>query len=188
MVDPTGQLIYQYLNTQCKRETHYTGTALHLALQVSAQSRKTVLDAMDGHHSVPLDEESQLLTTFIAEWGRFMYRRMPQGFLASGMHTQGGIMTLFVMCPELWRSWMMHCSMMRRLRMLSSIHSTTWPWAGRMELCSTRASSSSVRKAWISEGFALLQMVSLHLLQCWWQFKIFHANQHHWGSIVVWLG
>ena len=81
---PRRTVDYQYLNTQCKRETHYTGTPLHLALQVPAQSRKTVLDAVDGYHSVPLDEESQLLTTFITEWGQYMYRRMPQGFLASG--------------------------------------------------------------------------------------------------------
>ena len=81
---PRRTVDYQYLNTQCKRETHYTGTPLHLALQVPAQSRKTVLDAVDGYHSVPLDEESQLLKTFITEWVRFMYRRMPQGFLASG--------------------------------------------------------------------------------------------------------
>ena len=31
-----------------------------------------------------LDEESQWLITFIIEWGRFMYLRMPQSYLASG--------------------------------------------------------------------------------------------------------
>ena len=41
-------------------------------------------DAVDGYHSIPLDEESQPLTTFITEWGRFMYLRMPQGYVASG--------------------------------------------------------------------------------------------------------
>ena len=45
---------------------------------------KTVLDAVDGYHSIPLDEESQPLINFIMEWGRFMYLRMPQGYLASG--------------------------------------------------------------------------------------------------------
>ena len=34
--------------------------------------------------TVILDEESQPLTTFIMELGRFMYFRMPQGYLASG--------------------------------------------------------------------------------------------------------
>ena len=34
--------------------------------------------------TVLLDEESQLLITFITEWGSFMYLRIPQGYLASG--------------------------------------------------------------------------------------------------------
>ena len=37
-----------------------------------------------GYHSIPLDEESQPLTTFITEWGCFMYLRMPQGYVALG--------------------------------------------------------------------------------------------------------
>ena len=47
-------------------------------------TKKTVLDSVDGYHSVILDEDSQSLTTFITEWGRLMYPRMPQGYLASG--------------------------------------------------------------------------------------------------------
>ena len=43
-----------------------------------------MLDAVDGYHSVILDEESQPFTTFIMELGRFMYLWMPQDYLASG--------------------------------------------------------------------------------------------------------
>ena len=32
----------------------------------------------------PLDQDSQYLTAFITEWGRFMYKRIPQGFIAAG--------------------------------------------------------------------------------------------------------
>ena len=53
-------------------------------MQVPPNTKNTVLDAVDGYHSVILDEESQLLTTFITEWGSFMYLRIPQGYLASG--------------------------------------------------------------------------------------------------------
>ena len=81
---PRRTIDYQHLNSQCLRETHHTGSPFHLALQVPAGSKKTVLDSMDGYHSVPLDVESQHLTTFITEWGRFMYLRMPQSYLASG--------------------------------------------------------------------------------------------------------
>ena len=37
-----------------------------------------------AHIHIPLDNESQPLTTFITKWGRFMYLRMLQGYLASG--------------------------------------------------------------------------------------------------------
>ena len=81
---PRRTVDYQYLNSQCSRETHHHGSPFHLAMQVPAGAYKSVLDAVDGYHSVPLDEESQLLTVFITEWGRYMYRRMPQGYVAAG--------------------------------------------------------------------------------------------------------
>ena len=81
---PRRTIDYQYLNDQCLRETHHQGSPFHLAMQVPAGSYKTILDAVDGYHSVILDAESQAVTTFITEWGRYMYLRMPQGFLASG--------------------------------------------------------------------------------------------------------
>ena len=81
---PRRTIDYQYLNSQCKRETHHTSSPFHLALQVPKGTKKTVLDAVDGYHSVSLDEESQPLTTFITEWGRYQYLRLPQGHLASG--------------------------------------------------------------------------------------------------------
>ena len=56
----------------------------NLACQVPPGTKKTVLDAVEGYHAVSLDEESQHLTTFITPLGRYMYLRMPQGYLASG--------------------------------------------------------------------------------------------------------
>ena len=81
---PRKTIDYQHLNSQCKWETHHMGSLFQLALQVPPNQKKTVLDAVDRYHSVPLDNESQPLTIFITEWGRFMYLRMPQGYLASG--------------------------------------------------------------------------------------------------------
>ena len=81
---PRRTIDYQYLNKQCLRETHHQGSPFYLAMQVPAGSYKSILDAVDGYHSVQLDLESQPITTFITEWGRYMYIRMPQGFLASG--------------------------------------------------------------------------------------------------------
>ena len=82
--NPQRTVDYQHLNSQCKWETHHIGSPFQLAMQVPPRRKKTVLDALDGYHSFPLDKESQQLTTFITEWGRFMYLRMPQGYLASG--------------------------------------------------------------------------------------------------------
>ena len=47
-------------------------------------NKRKLLDAVDAYNSILLDKDSQPLTTFITEWGRFMYLRMPQGYLASG--------------------------------------------------------------------------------------------------------
>ena len=81
---PRRTIDYQNLNDQCMRETHPQQSPFHLAMQVPPTSYKTILDAVDGYHSVLLDKESQALTTFITEWGRYMYTRMPQGFIAAG--------------------------------------------------------------------------------------------------------
>ena len=74
----------QRLNAQCLRETHHCQSPFTLACQVPPNTKKTVLDAVDGYFAIPLDEESQLLTVFITEFGRYMYLRLPQGFVAAG--------------------------------------------------------------------------------------------------------
>ena len=45
---------------------------------------KTVTDAWNGYHSVPLRPEDRHLTTFITPWGRYRYCRNPQGFVGAG--------------------------------------------------------------------------------------------------------
>ena len=77
---PRRVVDFQKLNTQCLRETHHCTFLFQAA---PANIKKTVFDAVDGYHSVKLDEESQPLTAFISEWGRYMYLRLPQGNLAA---------------------------------------------------------------------------------------------------------
>ena len=74
----------QHLNSHNEQETHHTSSPFQQVLQAPPNTKKTVLDAVDGYHSIPLDEESQPLITSIMEWGHFMYLRMPQEYLASG--------------------------------------------------------------------------------------------------------
>ena len=46
--------------------------------------KKSILDASNGYHSIRLAEESKDKTTFITEWGRYRFRRAPQGWTGSG--------------------------------------------------------------------------------------------------------
>jgi hypothetical protein len=80
---PRRTIDLQHLNSQCHRETHHCPSPFQLACQVPPNTMKTVLDAVDGYHAIKLDEESQHLTTFITEWGRYQYLRLPQGFVAA---------------------------------------------------------------------------------------------------------
>ena len=72
------------LNQFSFRQTHHTMSPFHQASMVPSNTYKTVLDAWNGYHSCLLDEESRPLTCFISPWGRYQYRKLPQGFLASG--------------------------------------------------------------------------------------------------------
>ncbi|XP_066924129.1 uncharacterized protein [Clytia hemisphaerica] len=72
------------LNKWCKRETHNSEAPFHIARRVPRNTWKTVTDAWNGYHSVPLRESDRHLTTFVTPSGRFRYKRAPQGFLSSG--------------------------------------------------------------------------------------------------------
>ena len=53
----------QPLNRYATRETHHTPSRFHQARSVPRSTYKTVLDAWNGYHSVPLHEEDRHLTT-----------------------------------------------------------------------------------------------------------------------------
>ena len=72
------------LNKHCKRETFASEPPFQLARRVPRDTWKTVTDAWNGYHSVPLRESDRHLTTFITPFGRWRYTRAPQGFLSSG--------------------------------------------------------------------------------------------------------
>ena len=72
------------LNRFCKRETFAMESPFQLARRVPKDTWKTVTDAWNGYHSVPLRPSDKHLTTFITPFGRWRYTRAPQGFLSSG--------------------------------------------------------------------------------------------------------
>ena len=72
------------LNKFCIRETFPAEAPFHLARRVPGKTWKSVVDAWNGYHSIPLRESDRHLTTFITPFGRWRYTRAPQGFLSSG--------------------------------------------------------------------------------------------------------
>ena len=81
---PRRTVDLQALNKYAIRETHHTQSPFHQARNVPANKLKTVFDAWNGYHSVPIRKEDRHLTTFITPWGRYRYCSAPQGYISSG--------------------------------------------------------------------------------------------------------
>ena len=81
---PRRTVDLQKLNAATMRETHHTPSPFNQVSVVPARTKKTILDAWNGYHSLLLSENARDATTFITEWGRYRYLRAPQGFHASG--------------------------------------------------------------------------------------------------------
>ena len=81
---PRRTVDFQPLNKFAKRETHHTQSPFLQARSVPRNTLKTVFDAWNGYHSVPLDERDRHYTTFITPWGRYRYCVAPQGYISSG--------------------------------------------------------------------------------------------------------
>ena len=63
----------------------------------------SVFDAVDGYHSVQLDEVSSKLTTFITPWGRYRYLRFPQGHCSAGDAFNGRVQEVLSQIPRMVR-------------------------------------------------------------------------------------
>ena len=66
------------------REVHTTKSPFNLANSVPPHSVKTVVDAWNGYHAIPVKEADRKYLTFATSLGLFRYKRAPQGFLSSG--------------------------------------------------------------------------------------------------------
>ena len=67
------------LNKSIKRERYMLPTIDDILPKLTGATMFSKLDAASGYWQLPLDEESALLTTFIAPNGRFCFRRLPFG-------------------------------------------------------------------------------------------------------------
>ena len=71
------------LNKAILREIHPLKTVEEILSQIGESKLFTTLDAMQGFFQLKLDYESQLLCAFSTPWGRYCYKRLPQGISAS---------------------------------------------------------------------------------------------------------
>ena len=75
---------YTRLNKYVKRPVHTFPSAQEILSGIDPDSKVFAkLDATQGYHQVPLDEESSKLTTFLLPSGRFRFQRAPMGLSCS---------------------------------------------------------------------------------------------------------
>ena len=77
-----------HLNKYVRRERYQCPTLVQAVADIASENAKvfTKLDALKGYHQCLLDEESQLLTTFITPFGRFKYLQAPYGISSISEH------------------------------------------------------------------------------------------------------
>ena len=75
----------QLLNKHCQCEEWVTTTSSKQARSVLRHTFKTVTDAWNRYHSVPLRECNRHLTTFITPWGRYRYCCNAQSFVGPSL-------------------------------------------------------------------------------------------------------
>lgn len=71
------------LNKSVKRERFILPTVEDITHKLARMKVFTKLDAKSGYHQIPLDVESQLLTTFITPFGRYCFQRLPEGIFCA---------------------------------------------------------------------------------------------------------
>ena len=82
--EPRRVVDLQALNRVALRQTHATESPYHQAVGIPRNTYKSILDAFEGYHSVPLEPSETHYTEFLSPWGRYKYLTSPQGFLAAG--------------------------------------------------------------------------------------------------------
>ena len=79
---------FSKLNKRVLREWYCSCSPAEAVADISANDCKffTMFDALKGYHQCPLDEASQLLTTFITLFGRYKFLRAPFGICSISEH------------------------------------------------------------------------------------------------------
>ena len=82
---PRRIIDFKNLYNAVPRQTNITQSPFMCASVCSPHKKKSILDAKDGYHSVPLKKaESQVVTEFLCEFGRYRCVGSGQGLICSG--------------------------------------------------------------------------------------------------------
>ena len=74
---------FKKLNQAVKRERYILPTIEDILHKLSGKKVFSKLDCTSGFFQLPLSDESAKLTTFITPFGRYFYRRLPQGITSA---------------------------------------------------------------------------------------------------------
>ena len=76
---------FKQLKKFVKRPTYPTTTPREAVMAITPQAKYfSTLDMTQGYYQIALDEESQLLTTFLTPFGRYCFLRAPMGLSSTG--------------------------------------------------------------------------------------------------------
>jgi hypothetical protein len=90
------------LKTASYRVTHPGAPPFLEAQSVLADSYKTVTDAWQGFHMIPLYADSREFTDFVTEWGMLRYKRMPMGDHAWGTMASSSALRSSSLAAKRW--------------------------------------------------------------------------------------
>ncbi len=96
---PRRTVDFQALNKHAARETHHTQSPFHQARAIPANMLKTVFDAWNSYHQLPVHPDDRHYTTFITPWGRYRYKTAPKGILRRVMVTLAASTKLLLTFP-----------------------------------------------------------------------------------------
>ena len=90
---------YRKLNRSVKRERFVLPTVDCILQKLAGSKVFSSLDASGGFHQVPLDKSSENLTCFITPFGRYVYKRLPQGITLAPEIFQREMTRILQDCP-----------------------------------------------------------------------------------------
>ena len=82
--EPRRIVDFRNLNHWVKRDAYATESPFKIVKRIPGDCWKTVTDAWNGYHLVPLHPNSRKLINFISKEGKFRYTRCPQGACFAG--------------------------------------------------------------------------------------------------------